>query len=137
MGRTASMQPFSGHRAARAAALLAALLLVAAVPAAAQAADVSVQNGTLRYTSGQAANSVGVSLRLPGRFVVSDSKTNITAGAGCTSMGQRRASCAVAGVTALAIDVAGGADRVSIDAAISTPATITGGGGNDVLRGGS
>jgi hypothetical protein len=131
------MQRLRAPRAGRVAPVLAAPLLVAILPAAAQAADVAVQNGTLRYTSGQAANSLKVSLRSPGRFVVSDSKTNITAGAGCTSMGQRRASCPVAGVTALAIDVAGGADHVSIEAAISTPATITGGGGNDVLRGGS
>jgi len=131
------MQRFPGDRAGRVVAVLAAPVLVLVLPAAAQAADVAVQNGTLRYTSGQAANSVQVALRLPGRFVVSDSKTKISAGAGCTSMGARRASCAMAGVTALAVDVAGGADRVSVDAAISTPATIVGGGGNDVLRGGS
>jgi RTX calcium-binding nonapeptide repeat (4 copies) len=131
------MRRFRRHRAGRVAAVLAAPLLVAIVPGAAQAADVFVQNGTLRYTSGQAANSVQVSLRSPGRLVVSDAKTNVTPGTGCTSMGARRASCTMAGVTALAIDVAGGADRVSIDAAISTPATIAGGGGTDVLRGGS
>jgi Ca2+-binding RTX toxin-like protein len=131
------MQSLLGHRSWRIPAALAVPLLAAVLPAAAQAADVAVQNGTLRYSSGQSANSVQVSPRSPGRFVVSDSKSNVTAGVGCTSMGARRASCPMAGVTAISIDVAGGADHVSIDAAVSTPATITGGGGNDVLRGGS
>jgi Ca2+-binding RTX toxin-like protein len=103
----------------------------------ARAADVSVQNGNLRYTSGSAANSVQIALRSPSRFVVTDAKTDINAGPGCTSTGQRRATCPTTGVTALTIEVAGGADRVSIDAAISTPATIAGGGGNDALGGGS
>ena len=120
-----------------AAAVAAPLVLLALCPAAVLAADVSVEGGTLRYTSGQSANAVQITMRSPGRFVVSDSKTNVMAGAGCTSMGQKRASCPAGGVTALAVDVAGGADRVSIDARISTSATITGGGGNDVLRGGS
>lgn len=132
------MPCFSGQRAAgRIGALLATALLLVALPAVAQAADVAVQNGTLRYTGGQAANSVTVSLRSSASFVVSDSKANVTAGAGCTSMGQKRVSCPAAGVTGLAIDVAGGADRVSLDARISIPATITAGGGNDVMRGGS
>ena len=131
------MKRFRGHRAGRVAAVLAAPLLVAVLPVAAQAADVAVQNGTLRYASGQAPNSVQISLRPSGSFVVSDSKTNVNAGPGCTSMGARRATCQAAGVTALVVDTAGGADHVSINAAISTPATIAGGGGNDVLRGGS
>jgi Ca2+-binding RTX toxin-like protein len=114
-----------------------ALLLVALFPAIAQAADVSVQGGTLRYASGSAANSVQIALPSPGRFQVTDSKADIDAGPGCTSTGKRRATCPTAGVTALAIDVGGGADRVAIDAAISLPATVTGGGGNDVLAGGS
>jgi hypothetical protein len=131
------MQRFRGDRARRVAAVLAAPLLLPVLPAAAHAADVAVQNGTLRYASGQAANSVQVSLQPSGSFVVSDSKTDVTAGSGCTSMGARRATCPPAGVTALVVDVSGGADHVSVNAAISTPATILGGGGNDVLRGGS
>jgi hypothetical protein len=131
------MLGFGRHLAGRVAAGIAPLALLALFPAISQAAEVSVQDGTLRYTSGNAANSVQIALRPPGRFQVTDSKTNIKAGAGCTSTGQRQATCPTAGVTAIAVDVAGGADRVAIDAAISTPATIKGGGGADVLGGGS
>jgi hypothetical protein len=131
------MQGFRRHRAGRVAAVSPPLLLLALFPSIARAADVSVQGGTLRYTSGSPATSVQIALSSPQRFQVTDSKTDVNAGPGCTSTGQRRATCPTAGVTALAIDVGGGDDRVTIDAAISTPATITGGGGNDVLAGGS
>jgi hypothetical protein len=131
------MQGFRGQRAGRVAVGFAPLLLLGLFPAISQAAEVSVKGGTLRYTSGNAANSVQIALRSPSRFQVTDSKANVKAGAGCTSTGQRQATCPTAGVTAIAVDVAGGADRVAIDAAVSTPATIKGGGGNDVLGGGS
>ena len=91
------MQRSRRVRAGWVAAVLAAPLLLAVLPAAAHAADVAVQNGTLRYASGQAANSVQISLHPSGSFVVSDSKTNVNAGSGCTSMGARRATCSVGG----------------------------------------
>jgi hypothetical protein len=131
------MQGFRWDRSGRAVAGCAPLLLLALFPAVTQASEVSVQGGTLRYTSGNAANSVQIAPRSPGRFQVTDPKTNVKAGAGCTSTGQHQATCPTAGVTAIAVEVAGGADRVAIDAAISTPATIKGGAGNDVLGGGS
>jgi Ca2+-binding RTX toxin-like protein len=132
-----TMRRSQRHSAGRIAAVFAPLLLLALFPAITHAADVSVQGGTLRYTSGSAPNSVHISLRSADRFQVTDSKTDVNAGAGCTSTGQRQATCPTAGVTALAIDVSKGADRVTIAAAISTPATINGGAGNDVLEGGS
>jgi Ca2+-binding RTX toxin-like protein len=125
------------HCAGRIAAVSAPLLLLALFPAVTHAADVSVQGGTLRYTSGSAANSVHIALRGADRFEVTDSKTDVNAGSGCTSTGQRQATCPTAGVTAIAIDVGSGADSVTIAAAISTPATINTGGGKDVLGGGS
>jgi hypothetical protein len=131
------MRSFRRHHAGRVAAVSAPLLVLALCPAVTQAAVVSVQGGTLRYTSGSAANSVQIALTSPDRFQVADSKTDVDAGPGCTSTGKRRATCPSAGVTALAVEVGGGADRVAIDAAIATPATVTGGGGNDVLAGGS
>jgi hypothetical protein len=125
------------HRAGRIAAVSAPLLLLALFPAITHAADVSVQGGTLRYTSGSAPNSVHIGLRSADRFEVTDSKTNVTAGPGCTSTGQRQATCPTAGVTAISVQVSSGADRVTIAAAISTPATINGGGGRDLLGGGA
>jgi Ca2+-binding RTX toxin-like protein len=125
------------HRAGRAAALVAPMLLLALLPAVAEAGDVSVQGGTLRYMGGSPANDVTVSLQGTDRFQVVDSRAAVTAGAGCTSTGQRRATCPTAGVTGLSIDVGGGADRVTIATEVATPALIEGGGGNDTLRGGA
>jgi len=119
------------------AAILAPCAALALMPAVAQAADVSVEGGTLRYTSGASANSVHVAPGTPGRLQVTDPKTSVHAGSGCTSSGQHSASCSAAGVTAISIDLGGGADRASIAPAISIPARIAGGGGADVLLGGS
>src|SRR5215211_2708886 len=115
------MRSSTGHRAGRCASLAAPLLLVAGLfPAVAQAGDVSVQGGTLRYSGGAPANDVTVSLRSADRFQVADSKADVSAGPGCTSTGARTATCPTAGVTALAIDVAGGADKVTIASEIAT-----------------
>ena len=117
-------------------AILASLLFVALSAPVAQAADVSVQGGTLRYEGGSLANDVTITMQQPDRFRVSDSRTDVNAGAGCTQDGARRATCASAGVTGIHLDLAGDNDRAEIGRGVVLGATILGAGGSDVLRGG-
>lgn len=65
---------------------LIAVVLTVALPAAAQAADVSVSGATLSFTAGDnEANNVSVALAAAG--------ANVTAGAGCSQSGANAVTC--------------------------------------------
>jgi hypothetical protein len=126
--------PFSPMRLA--AALIGALAaLAAAAPASSQAAAVSKSGSTITFSAGaNEANRVFVAYS-QGKFSFTDSGASLVAASGCTlDDDDDRVTCPTAGVTALSIDTGSLDDRVTNWT--FTPATITGGEGNDNLTGG-
>ena len=125
-----------------AAGCLVALLLIAS---AAQASSVRVAGGALRYTASPGeANLVDVTQG--GRlFHVTDPGATLSVRRGCTRVGPHYATCRVAGVSSLFIDVGDGDDSVALEGVL-LPATeqgrdgndrLVGGGGADILAGGA
>jgi Ca2+-binding RTX toxin-like protein len=114
-------------------ALLAAL--APAVPA--QAATVSVEGTTVTIAApNRERNRITVTGRSSGGLTIRDTRTAVTAGAGCTQTRPDRASCGGADVTDLVADLGPLSDIISVGTSAPVRATLRGGSGNDTLRGG-
>jgi Big-like domain-containing protein/hemolysin type calcium-binding protein len=121
------------------------IALVLAVPAAAQAADVSVSSGVLRYAATAAHKSNATFTEGPPGVVTitrgDKDDDPLTPGSGCVA----GPPVVCSGVTSAVIDAGDGADRITAGAlddhgnfaGLAVPAAITGGEGNDALAGGS
>jgi hypothetical protein len=130
--------------------LAVSIAFLLAAPASAQAADLGVTSGVLRYTAAAgkvsnvtfletAPNSVTVE-----RFPLSKDSDPITPGPGCSPGAGNTAICS--GVTSAAIDAGDQSDRIAatyettpdVFAGLTTiPVAIAGGDGNDALVGGA
>jgi len=121
------------------------IALAFAMPASAQAADVSVSNGVLRYTAapGKVSNVTfvedGGTVTIDRASTDTDPFGTVT---GCTEVSETRVTCT--GVTSAVLDAGDGADRLQagfVDAGgqaggLRVPATLIGGEGNDAITGG-
>jgi Ca2+-binding RTX toxin-like protein len=119
--------------------LAAPLALVAALGAAAPApaATVSVDGTTVRIDApNRERNRIVVTGRSSGGLTIRDSRTPVTAGAGCTQTRPDRASCGGGDVTDLAADLGPLSDSISVGTSAPVRAQLRGGSGNDTLRGG-
>jgi hypothetical protein len=128
--------------------LVVSFALLFALPASAQAADVSVTDGVLRYTAvAGMVNNATFAENPTGTVTVgvaTDNNDPLVAGAGCTAV---TTTVVCPAVTSAAIDVGDQSDRVTATALdennnfvyglTTIPATIIGGDGNDVLAGGA
>jgi Ca2+-binding RTX toxin-like protein len=115
-------------------ALLACTIALVAAPAA-HAATVSVSGATLTYAAADGeANQLAVSL-VAGTYTLTDAGAPLTAAAGCTQLTPDTATCPAGGVTALVLEGRDLDDAISL-AGVVTAATLSGGGGDDVLTGG-
>ena len=116
---------------------LLALSLLVAAPAAAQAADVSVNVNTLSFAAldGE-TNDLNVSLAGNVYTLVDLGGTPVTAGAGCIQVLPATATCAQGTINALILDGRDHADTIAVVPGTAV-ATISGGAGDDVLTGGS
>jgi Ca2+-binding RTX toxin-like protein len=127
-------------RALGAAAGIAVFFCLAAFPADSVAATASIDIKRVYYIAGPGeANDLKITLSgtlSDGNFVLTDPKATIAAGAGCTAAGST-ATCPSAGIIGITVNGADGGDNLVVDRAISTPATISGGNGDDLLQGGS
>jgi hypothetical protein len=128
--------------------LVVSFAFLLALPASAQAADVSVTDGVLRFTAvAGLVNNATFAEAPTGTVTVGTAAANkdaLVAGAGCTAV---TTTVVCSGVTSAVIDVGDQSDRVTATAVdedgnviyglTTIPATITGGDGNDALAGGA
>ncbi|MBO9534715.1 MAG: hypothetical protein J7513_17205 [Solirubrobacteraceae bacterium] len=122
-----------GRRASGIALVAAGLL--AALPGNAGAASVSQSGGTLRYSGDAAAESVLLSYDdRPGvvRITVHDAPTALPAS--CEWEEGYGIYCSLAGVSTVAVDLAGGNDDFTAFSGATTAVVVDGGAGNDRLR---
>ena len=116
-------------------ALLACAVALVAAPAA-HAATVSVSGTTLTFVAADGeANQLDVSL-VAGVYTLTDAGAPLTAAAGCAQLAPDTATCPVGTITALALEGRDLDDAISM-AGVATAATLSGGGGDDVLVGGN
>lgn len=122
------MGEFRRNNSVRSAAALTSLLLLAA-PSVAQAATVSVDQGTLRITANPGEyNAVTISPGAPDVLGISDAGASLTVAAGCTLQGTA-ALCT--GATRVQADLGDADDTLTLYAPL--PADLEGGDGNDAL----
>ena len=97
--------------------------------------NVTVTSGKLRYTAPEGTANTVIITRGASAYSVIDTTAPVRPGAGCSPINANRVDCPLTGVTA--IDAAGGDldDKLTIEA--PTPATLSGGDGNDDLTGGA
>jgi hypothetical protein len=111
-------------------ALLAALVAALALPAAAQAATVSVANGKAVYIAASGETNRLSVVVASGVLRFEDiGVSTMTAGAGCQVKPGQRIDCVASGVTGVTADLGDGNDWLS--AQLLVPATVYGGLGND------
>jgi Ca2+-binding RTX toxin-like protein len=116
--------------------LAVALLLALALAAPAEGATVSVEGTTVTIAApNRERNAITVTGRSGGGVSVRDSRTPLTAGAGCTQTRPDRVACGTA-ITDVAADLGPLSDGISIGSSVNARATLRGGSDNDTLRGG-
>ncbi|HEV2813102.1 MAG TPA: calcium-binding protein, partial [Solirubrobacteraceae bacterium] len=113
-----------------------ALLLAASIAPPASAGTALVNGTTVRFEATRAEeNNVTVYAdRGPG-LVVEDERTNLVAGAGCTTVTPRRVRCGDAQILFLSIDLGPANDHLTVRDSVPVAGELFGGAGNDMLRG--
>jgi Ca2+-binding RTX toxin-like protein len=108
--------------------------LLAAGTASAAVAKVAVVNHRLVYIgAGTTVNDLRIA-RHAGAFAVRDLATPLLAGAGCTSAGAHKATCAAAGIRSFSADLGRNADRAVVANRLRLAAVVIRGGlGADTL----
>src|SRR3954447_12410592 len=116
-------------------AAIAAGALVALSAPAAEAGTATISGKHLLYTAGVSEVNLLTIAPSGSNFTLSDSRSPVTAGAGCTALGPNQVSCPGAGLTLMIIDAGDLNDDVTNQTALAS--RLTGGGGNDHLTGGA
>ena len=120
------------------AALAVAVVLVVVLPAVADAATVSVQDGVLRYTAAAGEHNAPTFGADSDFFTVSDPSVLITHGPGClVGAPSHTVACDRAAATSARADLGDLADTLNVDATMPLRVVAHGGDGDDVLRGGA
>jgi hypothetical protein len=110
-------------------ALTVVLALLLVVPAAAQAATVSVEGDMLRVVAaGGEWNAMTIAPAAPGALALSDTRATPLAGPGCTSGGSQ---VVCGGAARVEVDLGAGDDQFVLSALV--PARVLGGPGTDAL----
>src|SRR5436309_2442285 len=117
-------------------ALLLSISLLLAVPALANATSVRIASGgVLRYAVTSSAQSRMTLSQQPGTIFVHDPATTFSATAPCRKTGPNDATCP--DPTVRSISISGSSHNDSFDVGtLGYPATISGNGGDDFIRGG-
>ncbi|HEY2870198.1 MAG TPA: calcium-binding protein [Gaiellales bacterium] len=112
----------------------AATTMLATGTASAAVAKVAVVNHRLVYIgAGTTVNDLRIA-RHAGAFAVRDLTTPLLAGAGCTSVGAHKATCAAAGIRSFSADLGRNSDRAVVDNRLRLATiVIRGGVGADTL----
>jgi hypothetical protein len=100
------------------------------------AGSASVVAGELRFAAGTGTGNAVTITRSGASYVVEDERAPIAPRAGCTALTHSKVSCPAAGVAAIAITLGDQADSATVSRAITVPANIVGGPGDDALTGG-
>jgi hypothetical protein len=115
--------------------ILPLLLVPLALAGSAQAASVSVENGTLRYAADPGErNQGGIRQSAGGDYELYDNNVTPRVGAGCRSGGSEPGygtTCEGAGVQSISIALGDRDDDYCIVPALSAPLTLSGGAGRD------
>jgi hypothetical protein len=114
-----------------------ALLACSAPAAPAGAATVSSEGAVVTIAApARERNAITVIGRSAGGVTVSDMRSPLTAGPGCTQAAPDRAHCGSPETAELVADLGALTDSISVGESAALRATLRGGGGNDTLRGG-